>query len=633
MPNSHLTRFFVIMMGMALTQCQQDNAASAKHSPADQKASMFVDAGTDIKFENKNRRKWGAPVIADLDQDGFPELLLNDHGYAIKVYWNEKGKFGKGYDLIMGDTHGIAVADYNKDGNLELVVARGGGSGKNARNAKIYTVTKDRQFLDAAPLTVPLKNMRGRTANFFDGDSDGDLDLLLFGFASNSTAADAETYIYENDGTGDLAHHGALKKTGPDGEGLLVTDFNNDNVPDLLLYGGEDTLTAFLGSGDLSFTDVSEDILPAQLKHVTAIIEFDYDNDGDFDLYVSRGRDYEAGENVYDPTTQAFAFYTKRGPFQLPDLKIGETFVLENYQAPWPHQKIYTGEPGMDYPTPGEKHSGRDVQIVSSDALGWPDETDEKGLYFGYIGNYKWRVAGDTFSPTTGVIKGVKSFEAKDIKPGPNDVLLENRDGDFVDVTQQAGLYFEAHSSGVANADFNNDGYQDIFVVKRGNLATSNTQIVFLNNGDGTFSKKLNHGIISPELGAIGSEAAVIDYNLDGFVDVIYGNERGKWHLYRNASVEKEQAKHITLHVGSSPKDAMSARGAVVIVTACGQSQIQRIGSSGARYSQSINTNVHFGLGDCADSLQVNVRWSNGEVSDVNVAADITSVSIGQIEK
>ena len=626
MNKSYTSRFVILIATLALLH---SHSALANHSPEDQASAMFVDAGGDIKFETKTRRKWGAPVIADLDQDGFPDLLLNDHGYAIKVYWNNGGTYGKGYDLIMGDTHGIAVGDYDKDGSLELVVARGGGSGKNARNAKIYTVTKDRQFLDVAPLTVPLKNMRGRTANFFDGDSDGDLDLLLFGFSSNPKSPDSETYVYENDGKGELVLNGSLKKTGADGEGLLVTDFENDNVPDLLIYGGADILTAHSGQGDLTFKDVTKSILPEKLQHVTAITELDYDNDGDFDLYVSRGQEYVAGENFYDPATQTFAFYTKRGPFQLPDLEIGETFVLENYQAPWPHQKIYTGEPGMGYPTPGEKHSGRDVEIVSSDALGWPDDTDEKGLYFGYIGNDKWRVAGDTFSPTTGVIRGVKSFNTKVSKPGPSDVLLENRNGKFVDVTQQAGVHFEEHSSGVASADFNNDGYQDLFVVRRGNLATSNTQIVFLNNGDGTFSRADHHGINSPELGAIGSEAAVVDYNLDGFVDVVYGNERGLWHLYKNDMPEGDDAHHLTVRIGVSLKESASARGALVTLSACEQTQVRRVGSSGARYSQALDTHIHFGLGGCTETPEVVVLWQNGETAKAFISDSRATKTIG----
>ena len=618
---------FIVLSAVVLTACQP--AITHAHNDTAPDNTMFSKADADIKFETKTRRKWGAPVIADLDGNGFPDLLLNDHGYAIKVYWNEGGKFAKGYDLIMGDTHGIAVGDYDGDGEMNLVVTRGGGSGKNARNAKIFSVSADRVFTEAKPLSTPLKNMRGRTANFFDGDSDGNLDLLLFGFSSNKDPLDSESYIYANDGKGDLSYAGRLKKTGPNGEGLLVTDFENNGVPDLLIYGDADNLSAHQGAGDLTFSDVSAQILPAGIDHITAVEEFDFDNDGDFDLFITRSQEYLAGDTVYDADSGAFAFYTKRGPYRLPDLTIGETFILKNYQAPWPDQKIFTGEPGMNYPTPGEKHSGRDIEIVSSDALGWPDNPDEKGLYFGYVGNNKWRIAGNTHSPTTGVILNVKNAKDAPPRPGLHNILLENRNGKFVDITRQAGLYQQGHATGAAVADYDNDGFSDIFIVKRGNLATANVQTLFLNNADGTFREISNHGIVSQELGAIGSEAAALDYDLDGRVDILYSNERGNWHLYKNTIADSAQPNALTVHVGLSPHKAASPRGALVTLTGCGNTQMRRLGSSGARYSQSLNDKVHFGSGACNESRTLTVKWTNGETHADKISAKNVNVRAG----
>ncbi len=613
---------YIVISVAALTACQP--AISLPHTAdATSVETLFTSADSDISFESKNRRKWGAPVIADLDRDGFPDLLLNDHGYAIKVYWNNGGAYSKGIDVIMGDAHGIAVGDYDKDGDINVVITRGGGSGKNARNAKVYSVSKDRKFTDSKAFSTPLKNMRGRTANFMDGDNDGDLDLLLLGFPSNLKAPNSENYVYSNDGQGDLTYHSSLLKTGVDGEGLLVTDFDNDHLLDLLIYGGAAPMSAHRGGGDLSFKNVSDEILPLEIDHITGVEELDFDNDGDFDLFVTRSAEYTAGETFYDSETQTFAFYTKRGSFRLPDLEIGETFDLQNYQAPWPDQKLFTGEPGIEFKTIGEKHSGRDIEFVSSDALGWPDVTDEKGIYIGYVGNDKWRVAGNTHSPTTGVIHNVKSARPTEPRPRLHNVLLENRGGKFVDITEQAGVFIEGHSSGVAVADYNNDGFQDIFTVERGNLAGANTQTLFLNQGDGTFEAAKNHGISSPELGAIGSEAGAIDYNLDGQVDILYSNERGKWHLYKNSQASAVDANYLTLHIGHSLEDGASPRGALVTVAGCGRSQMRRVGSSGARYSQSLNDMIHFGLGTCKEAQTVDVRWSTGEtirseISDLN---------------
>ena len=269
--------------------------AIAPAHAAPKQEPLFVEAGEDIPLENKNRRKWGNPVIADLDHDGYLDLLLTDHGYAVKLYWNNNGQYSKGWDLIVGDTHGIAVADYDEDGDMNIMITRGGGSGSNNRSAKIYTVTRDRKISQAKPFSIPLKNMRGRTADFRDGDGDGDLDLYLLGFPSVPRIKGGENYVYKNDGKGDLTFDSKLAETGPDGEGLLITDFNNDNIIDLVFYGGRDNLSVHHGDGKLGYKTVTNAVLPYDIRDVTSVTEFDYDNDGDFDLYVARGKSFRIG--------------------------------------------------------------------------------------------------------------------------------------------------------------------------------------------------------------------------------------------------------------------------------------------------------------------------------------------------
>jgi len=164
----------------------------------------FEEVKRDFPIEDKNLRKWDAPVIADLDQDGYPDVLLNDHGFGIRVCWNNKGHFSKPYDIIMGDLHGISIGDFDFDGNLEIIVSRGGGSGSNARNSKIFRVNPQREFTALPDFHEPLALMRGRTVQFIDGDKDGDLDLLNFAFPDKSKNGKSENYIYENNGEGQL---------------------------------------------------------------------------------------------------------------------------------------------------------------------------------------------------------------------------------------------------------------------------------------------------------------------------------------------------------------------------------------------------------------------------------------------
>src|SRR5580704_8439863 len=69
--------------------------------------------------------------------------------------------------------------------------------------------------------------------------------------------------------------------------------------------------------------------------------------------------------------------------------------------------------------------------------------------------------------------------------PGRHSTLTlyhNNHDGTFTDVTQKSGLAVEMYGMGIAIGDFDNDGYDDIFVTALGR------NHLFHNNGDGTFS-------------------------------------------------------------------------------------------------------------------------------------------------
>ncbi|WP_282080370.1 FG-GAP repeat domain-containing protein [Aquimarina algiphila] len=592
---------------------------------------MFKEVFKEFPRQDKNLRKWDSPVIADLDKDGHLDLLINDHGFSVQVQWNNDGKFTKPYDIIMGDLHGISVGDIDKDKNLEIIMSRGGGSGSNARNSKLYRVTKNRNFIELGDFKEPLVMMRGRTVAFIDGDNDGNLDLLNFAFPNANKKKKSENYIYKNNGDGELILHSTLPPIKADGQKTLVTDFNGDNIFDIILYGNGE-LKAYKGNGDLTYIDVSKIVFPESIEEVTGIVEIDFDNDGDFDLYITRGKDFKKGETFYDKETKIFGFYTKRGEFQFDDLEVGDVLNIENFQSQWPNNNTYfIGESSYNYKFDGETHSGKNIRLVNSDALGFQDNAnynEKKGWYIGYVGNRKWRIAGFLWAPATGIVHGVTDYPQEKHPEGLTDILLENKGKKFKDVTKEFGLSRKEHTTAVSVADFDNNGFQDLLVVKRGDLIKANESIVYLNLKGSGFKTLLNHYIISTELGAIGMAVETFDYNQDGKVDVILGNERGKWHLFKNASPETKNHTYITIEVGNSKTKNTSALGAIIEVQSCGNTQIKRIGSTGASYSLSHNTFAHFGLSNCS-SADVKVTWTNGEIEKKKISTLNRKVKIG----
>lgn len=582
--------------------------------------------------QEKNLRKWDAPVVADLDQDGFLDLLINDHGLGVQVQWNDGKGFSKPYDIIMGDLHGVAIGDIDNDNSIEVIMSRGGGSGSNARNAVIFRVTKKREFIALADFDEPLAFMRGRTVAFVDGDNDGDLDLLNFAFPDASKKGASENYIYENI-DGQLFLHGTLPASKRNGQKLHLTDINGDGIYDIILFGNG-AIKAYQGNGDLTYREVSANVFPYPIKNVSGISELDYDNDGDIDLYLTRGNEFEKGQSFFNLETKTLGFYTTRGTFQLDDLEAGEVLNLENFQSQWPNNDTYyIGESSYIYTFPGETHSGKNIRLVNSNALGFPTHTnfkDKTGWYIGYVGNNKWRIAGYLWAPSTGIVHGIKNYKQEFYKKGPSDVLLQNNNAKFKDVTKKTNLFQKGHHMASDIADFNNDGYRDILVIPRGKMVYENKAILFLNKAGKYFEKSVNHDIKTFELGAIGMAVRALDYNADGHIDVVLGNERGKWHLFKNNNVNSSTNCFLTLNIGKSPKKKTTPLGAIVKLTSCHGTQTQIVGSSNSQYSQGLNTALHFGLGNCKKIISVEVIWSNGEKLKTTTKIKNSTLHIGE---
>jgi len=92
-----------------------------------------------------------------------------------------------------------------------------------------------------------------------------------------------------------------------------------------------------------------------------------------------------------------------------------------------------------------------------------------------------------------------------------------NHDGTFTDVTRKAGLDVEMFGLGVAVGDYDNDGYDDLFVTAYGQSH------LFHNNGNGTFTDVTQKsGLLGPK--EFSTSAAWVDYDKDGHLDLVVGN-------------------------------------------------------------------------------------------------------------
>ncbi|WP_037315049.1 VCBS repeat-containing protein [Salegentibacter sp. Hel_I_6] len=250
------------------------------------------------------------------------------------------------------------------------------------------------------------------------------------------------------------------------GGGVAVGDIDNDGLPDIYLTGNQVKNKLFLNKGNMQFEDITESAgVSGASDWNTGVVMADVNGDGFLDIYVCA----VTGINGLNGKNELF-------------INNGDGTFSEKAE-----------EFGLDF------------QNYSSTAAFF--DFDNDGDLDMYLLNHAVHTV-NTYGPAD--IRNKRIAES-------GDKLLRNDDGKFVDVSEEAGIYGGAngYGLGLATADFNNDGFTDIYVSND----FHEDDYYYLNNGDGTFTETLKAKFGHVSRFSMGNDAA--DVNNDGFIDIL----------------------------------------------------------------------------------------------------------------
>ncbi len=592
----------------------------------------FTDISADIGLFDDPSLKYGGPSIADMDNDGDYDLILNNHNDSpSKLYWNNgDGSLTKNStDLSLWklmDLHGSAAGDYDNDGDLDLIITLGGGNGTNPTPPVFFR--NDNGTLVRSDTAVGITaGARGRSPRWLDLDMDGDLDLALFNAAGINGETGAQHIFYCNKGDGTFEVVDILGLGYASSDRVLVTDFNKDGIDDILMIA---PMSLWQGNGDFTFSNVSDTWLPQSVRDLwggIAATDVDLDNDGDLDIYVAAGKGYYSVADKsldFNPTSQQMDISDKGDTAGKTEFSFSadSDIKLINYDTSIIRTSGYTGDfeifLGADKTAFVPADRDEVNPISQTQAQGWPTTRDANGIYIGHLGNGEWKMEIVRDQKLSWSIKyslaGISSVQT-DWQPNNRnmqDTLLINQGDKFELAPASWNIPQGGNHWGVTHGDFNNDSFNDIFVYRYTYLQQRVADYILLNTGQNSFEIVTSDQATAMDSTGHADSGQAFDFDLDGDVDVLSGDdEYGLWHMFQNDYAGTNQ--FTLVQVGYSPIENIDPISAQVTVTTAFGTYYKRVGSSGESHSQSLLNTIHFGLADASGIESIEIRWRNGE--------------------
>lgn len=624
-------------------------------------AAMAAPAQAQIQFEEKTATSgiafsgetWGA-AWGDVDGDGRPDIHTNNHRTEDSVWLNKgNGTFedvARQIDIdgtwraeATSDTHGATWADFDNDGDQDLMVSSG-QNGNNNFGDKPYGFgwrffinqggLLDDQTLEKGFTITSLSG--GRFPGWIDANNDGRLDLMAL---AQDTGRDAHLYIQNSNGS--FTNTTNTRQRCRSNHFMLLSDLDVNGRMELICVGKNDFPDKVYSTHTTPFTDRTSTVPFTTLVQDTAIADFNNDLRPDI-FHVRGGKRISGAHQGGTSSVESQMVADGTDELGMSFQTTGTLTVNAGHEGQKSTSRVYIGSGGYHPAT-------YSFTLNPATSANWgikphlTSSSTQRGIYIGYTpATNTWQVLtspGNTWtltnfeiystSPITGLTFTGDQALDRPIKPS----LFLNLPGGFQEADSKiAGLNEAILCVDVVPGDFDNDADVDLYVVCR-DASKNIPNRLYENLGNATFAVVEQAGGAEGALGlaiidgaGTGETAVTADYDSDGFLDLFVTNglnemksrEGGPNQLFRNRANGNKWIE-IDLQGVTSNRDGLGAK--VFATTPNGLVQLREQNGGYHRWAQN-HKRIHFGLAN-QTSANIRVEWPSGQVSNfTGVAAN-----------
>ena len=464
------------------------------------------------------------------------------------------------------------------------------------------------------------------------------------------------------------------------GGGVAILDYNNDGWEDVYITGGDKQDRLFKNNGDGTFTDVSVQAglsFTANL-YTIGVAAGDIDNDGYRDIFVTTGKDLpdillknngdgtftdiaaQAGVDAKDwGMSVSFGDVNKDGwlDIYIANYIVNQYFIYDvnnnivGYDPECAPNYLFINQGNGTFVESAGKYgvadygcglataftdfdNDGDVDVLTANDFGeWHigNRLFENDYPIAAMNDRSQAVNYDDKIYGMGIAVGdINNDLHKDYyvtNLGRNVLLQADSLFHFVDVTTAAGVEDDTVNGAYATGwstfffDYDNDGYQDLFV-NNGQIpsgveftvnAERNPNKLYRNNGNGTFTDVSEAAGIADE--QMGRGAAFFDFDHDGDLDIISvviardPNSKISTRFFRNQSAGTNHWVELNL-IGT--KSNINAIGSLLEIYAKGLQTVREIDGGSSHVSHN-STTAHFGLGITNQVDSLRIKWISGK--------------------